>query len=135
MLIFVMVVLTACGGGRATTTATDSTATSPSSNPSGSSEPAGSSEPLGSAMGSVTLSWQPPTTYTDGTAITVLGGHNIYVNNGSGYSKLVTINNVGIVEYVVEDLVPGSYTFVVTAFDSEGVESAYSDGASITIGS
>ncbi len=121
-LIFVVVVLTACGGGRATT----------SSNESPTNEPPLNKPPVNN-IGSATLNWMPPTRYTDDTVITKLSGHSIYVNDGNGYTKVVSINNPSVTTYIVENLAPGTYTFVVTAFDSQDMESAYSSGANITI--
>jgi len=118
-IALVVVVMAGCGGGRATTSSSDQ-----SGNGSDQSE---------NGTGSATLTWHPPTTYTDTTPITELAGHNIYINDGSGFKKVASINTAGVTTYLVENLAAGSYTFVVTAFDTLGMESAFSAEANITI--
>ena len=82
------------------------------------------------SLGSATLSWTPPTENEDGTAIIDLAGYRIYWGTTPGsYPNSVTINNPGVVMFVVENLVPGSYEFAVTAFNTAGVESVYSNTA------
>jgi hypothetical protein len=78
--------------------------------------------------GSVTLNWQPPTENADGSALTDLSGYNIYVGtNSSGYDyRELRLDNPGLTANVVENLEPGTYYFAATAFNSSGVESAFS---------
>jgi len=86
------------------------------------------------AMGSVTLSWSPPTENTDGTALTDLAGYRIYWGTTSGsYPNSVSIENPGVTTYVVENLVPGTYEFVATSYNTSGVESDYSAPATKTV--
>ncbi|WP_405233557.1 putative Ig domain-containing protein [Lentisalinibacter salinarum] len=86
------------------------------------------------AMGSVTLSWSPPTENTDGTALTDLAGYRIYWGTTSGsYPNSVTIDNPGVTTYVVENLVPDTYEFVATSYNTSGVESDYSAPATKTV--
>ena len=86
------------------------------------------------ASGSATLSWQPPTTNTDGSPLTNLAGYRVYWGTTAGnYPNSVTINNPGVATYVVESLTPNTYHFAVKAFNSTGVESVFSNGASKTI--
>jgi len=86
------------------------------------------------SLGSVTLSWTPPTKNDDGTTLTDLAGYKIYWGTGSGsYPNSTRIDNPGISTYVVENLAPGTYEFVATAFNSEDVESAYSGVAVMTV--
>lgn len=86
------------------------------------------------ASGSATLMWTPPTQNTDGSALTNLAGYRIYWGTAAGsYTSSVDIGNPGLTTYVVENLVPGTYYFAVTARNSAGIESALSDGASKTI--
>ena len=78
--------------------------------------------------GSATLSWNPPTQRTDGTPLTNLAGYRIFYGRLSEtYDYQITINNPGVVTYVVEGLVPGDWHFVAAAFDSAGLESDYSN--------
>jgi len=86
------------------------------------------------AMGSVTLSWSPPTENTDGTTLTNLAGYRIYWGTTSGsYPNSVTIDNPGLTTYVVENLTPGTYEFVATSYNTSGVESDYSAPATKTV--
>ena len=82
------------------------------------------------ATGSTTLTWVPPTTKTDGTLLDNLAGYRIYWGNSPGtHPNSTTINNPGIATYVVSNLVPGTYYFVVTAFDAAANESVLSNEA------
>ena len=86
------------------------------------------------ALGSATLSWTPPTTNTDGSPLTNLAGYKVYWGTSQGnYSNSVTLNNAGLSMYVVENLTPGTWFFVATAFNSAGTESSFSSVASKTI--
>ncbi len=82
--------------------------------------------------GSATLTWNPPTTNTDGTSLTDLAGYKVYYGTSSGgYTSVITVGNV--TTYVIGNLAPGTYYFAVTAYDSAGTESTYSNQASKTI--
>jgi hypothetical protein len=84
--------------------------------------------------GSATLSWQPPTARTDGTALTDLAGYRIhYGSSPSSYTQRITITNPGITTYVVENLPAGTWYFAATAYDTAGLESDYSNAGSKTI--
>ena len=86
------------------------------------------------AGGSATLSWNPPTTNTNGTPLTNLAGYRVYWGPSAGnYTSSVTLSNPGLTSYVVGNLVPGTYYFVVTARNSAGVESSFSNAGSKTI--
>ena len=82
----------------------------------------------GTGSGSVTLTWQPPTQNADGTPLTDLAGYNIYVGmTPDTYDFMeIRLDNPGLITYVVENLDPGTYYFAATAFNSSGVESAFS---------
>ena len=89
---------------------------------------------LAVASGSATLSWTPPTTNTDGSPLTNLAGYRVYWGPAAGsYTNSVTLNNPGLTSYVVGNLAPGTYYFVVSARNSSGVESAMSNSGSKTI--
>ena len=84
--------------------------------------------------GSATLTWTPPTTNTNGSALTNLTGYRVYWGPAVGnYTQSVSVNNPGLSTYVVESLVPGTYYFAVAAVNSLGGESAKSSVASKTI--
>ena len=80
---------------------------------------------------STTLSWTPPTQNSDGSPLTDLAGYKIYYGNESGnYRTSIHIDNPGIAIYVVEYLRPNTYFFVITAINSSGVESQFSNEVS-----
>jgi hypothetical protein len=86
------------------------------------------------ATGSATVTWVPPTQNADGSALTNLAGFKVYWGTTQGsFPNSVTLNNAGLTTYVVESLVPGTYYFATTAFNSSGVESNRSNTASKTI--
>ena len=81
----------------------------------------------GSSSGTVTLSWTPPTQNMDGSYLTDLAGYNIYYGLTEGqYSQRINIDNPGIATYVVTNLSPNTYYFVATSYNTNGVESPYS---------
>jgi hypothetical protein len=90
--------------------------------------------------GDATLSWNPPTTNVDGTPATDLAGYKVYYGTASGtYTQAVdaglTITPV-TPTYTVTNLVTGNtYYFAVTAYDTSGIESGFSDEVSKFIGS
>ncbi len=85
-------------------------------------------------LGSPTLSWTPPTQNSDGSWLTDLAGYKIYYGNESGnYHTSIQIDNPGIASYFVEYLTPNTYYFVITAINSSGVESNFSNEASIQV--
>jgi hypothetical protein len=84
--------------------------------------------------GSATLSWQAPTTNTDGAALTNLSGYRIYYGmNHDGLTQTVQLTGVGLQTYVIDSLGSGTWYFAITAVASTGVESALSDIVSKTI--
>ena len=92
-----------------------------------------------SPTGVATLSWTPPTTKEDGSALDNLAGYKVYYRSSTdgtspgSYSNQIVINNPGISTYIIENLLPATYYFVIAAFDSNGFQSSYSNEASITI--
>ena len=83
------------------------------------------------STGSTTLSWMPPTQNSDGSPLTDLAGYKIYFGNESGnYHTSIQIDNPGLALYVVENLTPNIYYFVLTAINSSGVESQFSNEVS-----
>jgi hypothetical protein len=86
------------------------------------------------ATGSALLTWLPPTQNTDGSAITDLKGYKIYWGTALGnYSNSVALDDKGAASYVVGNLVPNTYYFVVTARNTSNVESQFSNVASKTV--
>ena len=86
------------------------------------------------AVGTATVSWVPPTTNTDGSALTNLAGYKVYWGPSRGsYPSSVMLANPGLTSHVVSNLSPGTYFFVVTAYNAAGVESSFSPVGSKTI--
>ena len=86
------------------------------------------------ATGSATLSWQPPTSNTDGSPLTNLAGYVVrYGTSPNALDIQVRIDNPGLVTYVVSDLAPATWYFQVVAYNSVGVESSPSATGSKTI--
>lgn len=81
---------------------------------------------------SATLSWEAPTTNADGTALTDLAGYKVYYGKASGaYTEIKDVgptDTPGTPEYTVADLESGShYYFAITAYDTSGNESNFSE--------
>lgn len=84
--------------------------------------------------GSATLSWQPPTSNTDGSPLTNLAGYVVrYGTAPDALDIQVRIDNPGLVTYVVSNLAPATWYFQVVAYNSVGVESSPSATGSKTI--
>lgn len=85
-------------------------------------------------LGAATLTWLPPTENTDGSPIDDLAGYRIRYGRLAGeLTELQSISNPGITSAVVENLASGTWYFTVTAYNSSGVESEYSNVAQKTV--
>ena len=81
----------------------------------------------GGDSGSVTLSWQSPTFNADGSLLTNLAGYRVYYGTSSGsYSRTVQVPNKSMTSVVIEGLAPARWYFAVKAYNSSGIESAFS---------
>jgi hypothetical protein len=86
-------------------------------------------------FGSISLSWTPPTEYTNNTPLTDLAGYKIYYGSTIGYyPNQIHVTNPGLTAYVIDNL-PGNSTYylVMTSFDGAGRESDYSNVVSRTL--
>jgi hypothetical protein len=82
-----------------------------------------------------TLSWQAPSTNSDGSALTDLAGYRIHIGTRSrSYTQVISISQADTTRFVVTGLAPGSYYFALTSVDATGVESDYSAETQRTIG-
>jgi hypothetical protein len=87
------------------------------------------------ATGSATISWTPPTSNTDNSPLTNLGGYRIYYGTSSNnLTQVLDLPNPGISSGVVENLAAGTWYFAVTSYNSSNVESERSNVTSKTIG-
>jgi Fibronectin type III domain len=92
--------------------------------------------PSGVSGGSraATLSWEAPTSNTNGSALTDLTGYRIYYGSSpEDLSQTVQISSVGLQTYVIDNLEPGTWYFAVMALAANGGESALSDIVTKTI--
>lgn len=86
------------------------------------------------ASGSANLSWTAPTTHTDGSTMTDLTAYRIYYGTQQGnLTNRVDVANPTVTTSVINNLTAGTWYFAVTAVDSGGNESAYSNIGSKTI--
>jgi hypothetical protein len=77
----------------------------------------------------VNLSWTAPSTRADGSYLPVnqLASYRIYRGTTIGnMAPLVDLEGNSNTEYTVTGLSSGSYYFAVSAFDTDGLESSYS---------
>jgi putative Ig domain-containing protein len=86
------------------------------------------------ALGAATLSWNPPTQNVDGSALMDLQGYRIYYGRDpTVLGRSVAITNPGLTSYVIENLQPGVWHFVMTSINVDGVESRRTDPVSKSI--
>jgi hypothetical protein len=80
--------------------------------------------------GRATLSWTAPTENEDGSTLSNLAGYRIvYGTSASALTNTIQITNPSVTTYVVENLAPAIWYFAVTAVNSTGAESNYSNVA------
>jgi hypothetical protein len=127
-----LLLLAGCGDGSADSAS--SSAAPQSSNSTENPPPTRSALP-GPSTSSASLDWAAPTTNTNGSALTNLGGYKIYYGTSSSrLSSTITISNPGLLTYVVEGLPIGTtYYFAIVAVTTGGVESADSTVVSMQI--
>ena len=81
--------------------------------------------------GSATVNWTPPTSNSDGSALTNLAGYRIHYGTASNsLTQSVQVANVGLTSYTLTNLTGGAWYFGVSAFTTSGQESALSNVAS-----
>jgi alpha-glucosidase len=78
------------------------------------------------------LSWTAPSTYTDGTPLTTLGGYKLYTGTASGsYAQNIDVGKA--TSYTLTNLNDATtYFFAVKAYGTAGDLSGYSNQASLT---
>ena len=87
-----------------------------------------------SAVGAATVSWEAPTTNTDGSPLMDLAGYRIYYGSSpENLGHSVQINTIGLQTYVIDDLQAGTWYFAVMAVASNGTESSLSTVVAKTI--
>ena len=89
---------------------------------------------LSQAAASTTLTWQPPALNSDGSPLADLAAFKVYWGTTPGtYSQSTKISNAAARSYTVSGLTKGTWYFVVTALNSKGEESSYSNVWSKTV--
>ena len=92
----------------------------------------GRNKPANTDHSSAIATWGASTTHVDESSLDDLAGYKIYAGSESG--KYTTVFYVGnVTTYKINDLPPGTYFFVVTAYSKSGFESAFSNEVSKTI--
>jgi hypothetical protein len=93
----------------------------------------GTTTPPSSGSGSATVSWQPPTTNTNGSAINNLAGYTVYYGTNANSYSSVKVANPGLTSYTISNLGAGTYSFAVVAYNSAGETSQYSSIVTKTV--
>jgi hypothetical protein len=82
----------------------------------------------GSTTNSAVVSWLPPTTRSDASALTDLAGYRIYYGKSlNAMTHIIDIQNPGQTSQFIDGLDQGTWYFVVTAYTSDGLESTMSE--------
>jgi len=79
--------------------------------------------------GAATLNWLPPTENMDGSALEDLAGYKIYYGTSpNSFPNVISISNPGLSSFVIENLPANiTYYFSITALNSNGIESRFSN--------
>jgi hypothetical protein len=138
MVLTLMLTLFGCGGGGGGSSDIGVTGLGGSSpinlgadpSPSPSPSPDPDPDPGPTPSKSVTLTWDAPNADSDGSSLDDLAGYKIYYGTSSNdYSQSVdTGNSIGA---TISSLSVATWCFAVTAYDTSGNESDYSDEACI----
>jgi hypothetical protein len=82
----------------------------------------------GPTTGSATLTWSPPTVNTDGSPLTNLAGYYVHFGTSeASLTQIIELTDSSATTYVVSNLSPGKYYFAVSAYNSLGLEGAWSN--------
>ena len=119
--VLMAVQLAGCGGGGSNSDSPGSSAATASSSD--------SSHSSAVAISSATVKWVAPTTRADGASISLanIDGYRVYYGTAEGnYTNRIDVTDSSVEGVVVRDLPAGTNYFVVTTYDTDGRESAYS---------
>ena len=82
---------------------------------------------VAATTGTATLAWAPPTTNTNGTAVTPLSGYTIYYGtSATSLTKSVVVSS-STTSYTMTGLAAGTWYFAMAADASDGTQSAMSN--------
>jgi hypothetical protein len=82
------------------------------------------------ATGDISLSWVAPSTRFDGTALSLseIAGYKIYMGTSANrLEPVLDLEDGSLDRYVMEDVENGTYYFAITAYDTAGSESDFSN--------
>ncbi len=87
-----------------------------------------------SAGGTAALSWSPPTTNTNGTAVVPLTGYHIHYGTSQGaMNKSVAVSGASTTSYELTGLTPATWYFAISADAADGTRGPESSIGSKTI--
>lgn len=89
----------------------------------------GTTPPVIDPTGSFPLTWTPPDTRADGTALPIdqIDGYKVYYGTTTGnYTNTVDVAGGATTSITISGLAVGTYYIVMTTVDTAGKESAYS---------
>lgn len=86
----------------------------------------------GAFAGSASLAWDAPSANTNGTSLTDLRGYKVHYGPSPG-SYTQTVDAGDVTAFTLQNLAPGTYYITVTAYNSAGAESSFSNEVSKTI--
>jgi len=93
--------------------------------------------PSGSQIKNITINWNIPTTYTDGSninSINDIGGYRIYSGtNRNNLALIADINNPNTINFVLNNLISGTHYFSISSYDNNNIESSLIAPISINI--
>jgi len=98
-------------------------------------EPTPEPPPPATQIFSATMSWTAPTTYSDGSpmSLSAIGGYKIFYGQTSGnYSKTIDVPDGSAVSHLISGLSAGTYYFTVVTYDSNGITSTYAKEIRVT---
>jgi Putative Ig domain len=96
--------------------------------------PAFSIQVSAQATSSATLQWVAPTTNTDGSPLTDLGGFIIiYGTSANNLNQQVTVSSATATSYTVTGLTTGTWYFAIVTYATDGTQSAPTNVLSQTI--
>jgi hypothetical protein len=88
------------------------------------------------ATGSISLSWTPPATRTNGSSLNMseIGGYVVYMGTTSNNLQMrVDINDGSATSYTINDLASGTYYIALTTYDMDGNASSFSNVITRTV--
>ena len=84
----------------------------------------------------IKISWNMPTTYTDGSLINIsdIGGYRLYHGSSkTNLTLLADVNNPGILDFIVNNLSSGTHYFSISSYTLTNIESSLIPPISINI--